>query len=48
MGLRQIVNGEYTSDENLIIGCPSQEQVAMLLASLQIQQTTQDISDTNT
>ena len=48
MGLRQIVNGEYTSDENLIIGCPSQEQVAMLLASLQIQQTTQDISDANT
>ena len=40
MGLRQIVSSEYTSDENLIIGCPSQEQVAMLLASLQIQQTT--------
>ena len=41
MSLRQIVNNEYTSDESLIIGCPSQEQVAMLLASLQIQQTSQ-------
>merc|ERR1712077_64886 len=41
MSLRQIVNNEYTSDESLIIGCPSQEQVAMLLASLQIQQTNQ-------
>ena len=39
MSLRQIANNEYTSDESLIIGCPSQEQVAMLLASLQIQQT---------
>jgi len=40
MGLRQTISNEYTSEESLIIGCPSQEQVAMLLASLQIQQTT--------
>ena len=47
MSLRQIVSNEYTSDESLIIGCPSQEQVAMLLASLQIQQTSQpDKNDT--
>merc|ERR1719273_361920 len=39
MGLRQIVSSEYSSDESLIVGCPSQEQIAMLLASLQIQQT---------
>merc|ERR1712241_484735 len=47
MGLRQIVNTEYTPDEITIIGCPSQEQVAMLLASLQIQQTTQETSYSN-
>jgi hypothetical protein len=41
MSFRQIANNEYTSDESLIIGCPSQEQVAMLLASLQLQQTNQ-------
>ena len=47
MGLRQIVSTEYTPDETTIIGCPSQEQVAMLLASLQIQQTTQETSYSN-
>ena len=47
MSLRQIVNNEYTSDECLIIGCPSQEQVAMLLASLQIQQTSQPEKNEN-
>merc|ERR1719479_563477 len=48
MGLRQIISSEYTSEENLIIGCPSQEQVAMLLASLQMQQSThQETSEAN-
>jgi hypothetical protein len=48
MGLRQIISSEYTSEDSLIIGCPSQEQVAMLLASLQIQQTTHPESNDDT
>ena len=37
LSLLQLITNEYTPDEQVIIAFPSQEQIAMLLASLQIQ-----------
>jgi hypothetical protein len=33
----QLVRADFTSDEQIIIGCPSQEQIAVMITSLQLQ-----------
>ena len=37
IGFLQLVRTDYTSDEQIIIACPSQEQIAVTITSLQLQ-----------
>ena len=41
----QIARQDYTSDEQVIIGCPSQEQIAVMITSLQLQSKTPRTSE---
>ncbi len=33
----QLTRQDYTPDQQIIIGCPSQEQIAVMITSLQLQ-----------
>lgn len=37
MGFIHLSKQDYTSDEQVIIGCPTQEQIAVTVTSLQLQ-----------
>ena len=37
IGFSSLTRSEFTSDEQIIIGCPTQEQIAVTITSLQLQ-----------
>lgn len=47
MSLIQVIRSDYSQDDHIVIGCPSQEQIAVVISALQLAPRTPKGSDSD-